>query len=418
MLRNARRLYRFIKRNFSLTAITAFFVVSLVFALASGFWVFFRFSYILLAAIPISYVWARLNLKGIDVDVNWRADRVQVGQIAEEEIEVRNFSPLPKIWLEVDDPSDLPGHNSSRAISLSANGRSKWRASIPCRRRGLYTVGPLKITSGDPFGLFHFSRSYGRVHRLLVYPLPVDLTNFWVPPANLPGEGRFRRRTHYVTPNASGVREYVPGDSFNRIHWPSTARLNRLMVKTFELDPSSDIWIMLDLEGKVQAGVEEESTEEYGVSVAASIVRYFIGANRAVGYMSYGERLDILEPERSQEHYDQILESLALAKGKGDALLYQLIAAEERRFGRHTTLVVITSSTDESWVLTLQSLLQRGVRVAVVLVEPSSFGASTNSLLVVSQLAAADITTYLVRKGDNIGSALSPASQISDSTTV
>ena len=69
-----------------------------------------------------------------------------------------------------------------------------------------------------------------------------------MPAANLPGEGRFRRRTHYVTPNASGVRPYEFGDSFNRIHWKSTARTGELMVKIFELDPASDIWLILDLE--------------------------------------------------------------------------------------------------------------------------------------------------------------------------
>jgi hypothetical protein len=53
----------------------------------------------------------------------------------------------------------------------------------------------------------------------------------------LSGGEALRRRTHYVTTNASGVRDYAPGDSFSRIHWRSTARRNRLIVKEFELDP-------------------------------------------------------------------------------------------------------------------------------------------------------------------------------------
>src|SRR5690606_33370762 len=110
-----------------------------------------------------------------------------------------------------------------------------------------------------------------------------------------PGEGRFRKRTHYVTPNASGIREYAPGDSFNRIHWPTVARTNNLMVKLFELDPASDIWIILDLEKKVQVGTGEEGTEEYAVNIAASIARYFLVANRSVGFISFGDRLFVEE---------------------------------------------------------------------------------------------------------------------------
>ena len=149
----------------------------------------------------------------------------------------------------------------------------------------------MEITTGDPFGLFRHTRTYGSAQNVLVYPRAVDLPNFLVPPANLPGEGRFRRRTHQVTPNASGVRPYEWGDSFKRIHWASTARTGELMVKVFELDPASDIWVILDLERGVHVGEGDDSTEEYGVSIAASISRFFLTANRTVGFMSYGREL-------------------------------------------------------------------------------------------------------------------------------
>jgi uncharacterized protein (DUF58 family) len=61
------------------------------------------------------------------------------------------------------------------------------------------------------------------------------------------GGDALRRRTHYITTNASGVRDYAPGDPFNRIHWKSTARKDRLIVKEFELDPLADVWLILDL---------------------------------------------------------------------------------------------------------------------------------------------------------------------------
>src|SRR5690606_19401244 len=157
--------------------------------------------------------------------------------------------------------------------------------------------GPLRVTSTDPFGLFRMVREFGGTQQILVYPPVVDLPHFQAPPANLPGEGRFRRRTHYVTPNASGIRQYAPGDAYNRIHWRSTARMGELMVKTFELDPASDIWVILDLERRVNAGRGEESTEEYGVRAAASIARHYLVSNRTVGYMSFGRDLQIIEPE-------------------------------------------------------------------------------------------------------------------------
>jgi uncharacterized protein (DUF58 family) len=179
------------------------------------------------------------------------------------------------------------------------------------------------------------------------------------------------------------------------------------MVKLFELDPASDIWIILDLEEQVQVGEGEEGTEEYAVKVAASIARYFLVANRSVGFISFGDRLFVEEAERGAQHYTRILEALALSRAKGDVPLASLINEESKRFGRHTTVVVITPSTSEEWVGALQFLTERGVKVAAVLLEPSTFGGEENSLMVFGALASSDVYTYLVRRSDNLMDAFS-----------
>jgi uncharacterized protein (DUF58 family) len=401
------RFYDFLLvRHRSLTAVSVIFVVALVCGFATGFWLLFRLAYVALAAVPLSYVWARLNLWGLEVTVERRVDRLLEGQSTEDRITVRNRSWFSKLWLEVDDPSDLPGRAVKRVVSLGARQFRSWRVSTVCTRRGLFSMGPPTVVTGDPFGLFRLTRRFGYRQRILVYPRAVELPNFYVPPAHLPGEGRFRRRTHYVTPNASGVRQYQYGDSFNRIHWPTTVRTNELMVKLFELDPASDIWVVLDLERKVHAGSGDDSTEEYAVRIAASVARYFLMANRSVGYLGLGRTFDLEDPERGARHYMRILEHLAVASAEGDSSLADLLATEARRFGRHTTVVVVTPSTDESWVLGLQSLAQRGVKVAAILLEPSTFGAAQDSLLIFGTLAAGDVFTYLVKRSDDLVRAL------------
>ncbi len=402
-------------RNFhiqrSVVVICLLLAMCVGFALATGFWLLFRLAYVLIAAVPLCYLWARFNLAGLELTVERMIDRAQVGQTTDERITVRNKSLFPKVWLEIDDPSTLPGHRPGRVVTLGGRQRRSWRTQTLLTRRGVYNVGPIAVTSGDPFGLFRMTRRYGAQSSIIVYPPFYDLPHFTVPPANLPGEGRFRKRTHYVTPNASGVRDYAAGDSFNRIHWRSTARQGKLMVKVFELDPASDIWIALDLQQSVQAGSGDESTEEYGVKVAASVARHFLNANRNVGFINFGERLEIVEVERGGQQLTHILEALAVSRAQGDVPIGDLLNVEGKRFGRHTTLVVITPSVDEAWVMSLLQLTQRGVKVAVVLLEASTFGGQSNALMVVSALAAADIWTYLVKRGDNLSSSLSPSGE-------
>ena len=395
-----------IRRHLSLTVLGLIFFVCLMSALSTGFWLPARLAYVVLLSIPVAYFWARANTRDLQVTVERPQDRLQEGQEFQERITVKNLSWLTKLWLEVEDPSDMPGYSARQVITLGPRESRTWRTSTLCRLRGLFSVGPVRITTGDPFGFFRYTNTYGRPQHVLVYPRATELPNFYVPPANLPGEGRFRRRTHYVTPNASGVREYEPGDSFNRIHWPTTARTNQLMVKLFELDPASDIWVVLDLDKSVQVGEGEEGTEEYAVRLAASIARFFLVANRSVGFISYGNRLFVENAERGAQHFTRILEALALSRAVGDVPLGTLITEEGKRFGRHTTVVVVTPSTSEDWVASLQFLAERGVKVAAVLLEPSTFGGSENALMVFGSLAASDVYTYLVRRSDDLITAL------------
>ena len=403
MLETLREAWEFFgRKHLSLTIISILFAFCLLAALATGFWLPTRLAYVILLGLPVAWLWARLNSRGLQVTVERPVDRLQEGQEFFERITIKNSSWLGKLWLEVDDPCNMPGYNAKQVLTLGPRESRSWRMHTLCRLRGLYTIGPLTITTSDPFGFFSHKVTYGRTSSVLIYPRATELPNFYVPPANLPGEGRFRKRTHYVTPNASGIRDYAPGDSFNRIHWPTVARTNNLMVKLFELDPASDIWIILDLEKSVQVGEGEEGTEEYAVKVAASIARYFLVANRSVGFISFGDRLFVEEAERGAQHYTRILEALALSRAEGDVPLAALINEESKRFGRHTTVVVITPSTSEDWVGAMQFLTERGVKVAAVLLEPSTFGGEENSLMVFGTLAASDVYTYLVRRSDNL----------------
>jgi len=233
-----------------------------------------------------------------------------------------------------------------------------------------------------------------------------------------------RRRTHYVTTNVSGVRDYFPGDSFNRIHWPSTARTGRLIVKEFELDPTADVWLFLDMEGAAQADrlwqdeADESlrpwsgrsalvpSTEEYAVSLAASLARHFLARNRAVGLIAFGQSREALPPDRSERQLTKIMETLAVIRAVGTVPLAQIIAAEGRGLGRNTSVVVITPSDDLRWVDSLRDLRRRGIRGIGVVLDTATFGRPTATDAVLAGLRQNGIRSYRVREGDSLAAAL------------
>ena len=405
--------------------VLALLILALVGAQATGRALWFNLAYLLIAVLLVSYFWAWTNVNNLQIVRQTRSQRSQVGEVAEERFLVRNRSILPKLWVEVRDHSDLPEHHASWVVSSLGARRSRgWAVRTVCRKRGRFTLGPLTLTSSDPFGLFENRKRIGATSSIVVYPLAVDLPHFNLPSGELPGGGAMRRRTHYVTTNVSGVRDYFPGDSFNRIHWPSTARTGRLIVKEFELDPTADVWLILDMEGSVQADRmwQEQpdqasrlwaerpalvpSTEEYAVSLAASLAKHFLARSRAVGLIAYGQSRESLPPDRSDRQLSKIMETLAVIRAVGTVPLAQIIAAEGRGLGRNTSVVVITPSDDLRWVDSLRDLRRRGIRGLAVVLDTASFGRPTATDAVLAGLEQNGIRSYRVREGDSLAAAL------------
>jgi uncharacterized protein (DUF58 family) len=347
----------------------------------------------------VTYGWARLSVKGVEVERLPGPERTQVGHVLEERFEVRNESRLPKGWIELRELSDLPYHEGTTVVGMPAYSNYVWKAQTLCQRRGRYLMGPLVLTSGDPFGLFQRQRVLGDRHAVMVYPATTELPNFVLASANLPGEGNVRRRTPYLTPSATTVRDYVHGDSLNRIHWPSTARQRRLMVKEFELDPVSDVWLVLDLQSKVQAGEGEESTEEYAIAAVASIAKWCLDHGRPVGLLAYGEQRHALPPIRGSMQLGRLLEALTLMKAQGTTPLAEVLRSESFFFGTQSTVLAVTPSTEPEWVDELRALERSGLQPSAVVLEAESFGSRANSELVLSSLGASRVPTYQLRKG-------------------
>jgi uncharacterized protein (DUF58 family) len=405
-------------------------LVCLIGALVTGRDLFYNLVYLWVAVIVIAGVWTWTAINRIRISRHTRALRAQVGRPLEERLAVRNTGAFPKLWLEVRDHSDLPGHEASLVVDSLAPGRERvWVVRSLCRERGRFRLGPLSLTSGDPFGLFQVTRQVPQTTNIVVYPMTFDLPDFTLPLGPMPGGDALRRRTHYVTANASGVRDYAPGDSFNRIHWRSTARRDRLIVKEFELDPLSDIWIFLDGDRDVQVhqaparksetetpaplwvGSRETvtlpaSSEEYGVSVAATLAQYFVRHDRTVGLITYGRGREIVQPDRGERQLTKMLETLAVFRAEGRVHLADALSIESQQLPRWSTLIIVTSASDTNWVLAAQSLRRHGLRVVAVVVDAASFGGYTQSG-VVEALWSAGIPAFRIKQGDDIVSALS-----------
>ncbi len=403
-------------------------LVSVIAGVVSGESIYLRLAYIWAALLSVSWIWSWQILKGIEIERKARATRAQVGHIFEEKIELDNLGRLPRLWLAVNDNSSLPDSAGSRLLPLIEPHRGRtYLSRTRLLQRGVFPLGPTSLESGDPFGLFPVERIIPASESLLVYPLLVDIHDFPNPAGILPGGEALRRRTPQVTPNAAGIREYAPGDPLNRIHWLSTARRNRLMTKEFELDPQAEVWIFLDASETGQAALpfswprktKEDlwkhkfeyslppSTEEYSVSVAASLARYYLRLGRSLGFVASGQTLTMIPPDRGGRQLGKILESLALLRAEGLLPIWGLVDIQAQHLARGSTIVLITHSVEKEVVLATDLLARRGLRPIVVLIDAGSFNGPEGTDEIAEGLKYMRIPLRVVRRDDDLSNTIS-----------
>lgn len=409
------------------------FLIALVGALSTGRSLWWAFGGTLFMLIVIPVAWAWLGVHWLRISRRTFPRVAQVGQTLEEEFRLTNLSRIPKLWVEVRDQSTLPGHYASRVVSLIRGRQWRgWRVKTRCERRGRYALGPLVVYSGDPLGICQIQRRLDIVHTILVYPATFDLRDFPLPTTFLTGGDALRRRTPYVTTNAAGVRDYVTGDSMNRIHWPTSARRQRLVVKEFELDPISDVWVALDLFAGAHFGLDEDddesalverlppttgdevpemvrlppNTEEYAVSIAASVARHFLQQDRVVGLIAYGAHRQVIPGERGERQLTKIMETLSVVRAHGQIPFDRVLGVESVMLTRGSALIAISAWPDTAWALAVQQIVHSGVRVVAIVLDSQSFGAAQTSEDVIAALANSGAVVRVVRCGAHIPRAI------------
>lgn len=423
--------------------VTALFFASLAAAAASGDQLFFNLTYLWGGLLLLAFVWSKLSLRGITLERHTGSARAQVGHLLREEFVLINKGRLPKLWIDVRDmtefpgyratsltglglfgPSDLVGHSgSSVVVGLGPGERWAWTARTVCTQRGRFALGPTEIHGGDPFGLFPSSIRLPASQHVVVLPAIFPVRRYPVPTGRLPGGEALRQRTHQVTPNAAGIRDYRPGDSLNRIHWRSTAKWDRLIAKEFEFDPLADVWLVVDAARAAQHGPVEEDgrptearfaagpdaarqpigiTTEYAVTLAASLAFHFTERERGVGLIAHGRARHVVQPERGQSQLYRLLETLAVLNAEGEHAVDEVLKIEAGLIPRGATVILITADVNPALDTVARELLRVGKTPDFILLDAKSFGGPLGSRALARTLRRSGLRAWLVQRGDHL----------------
>ncbi|NPV71439.1 MAG: DUF58 domain-containing protein [Firmicutes bacterium] len=335
-----------------------------------------------------AYSWGKISLKRVSYNKEIHPLRTFPGEPATLTITLENHKLLPITWLQMEEdvPEDLilkggrlgihyiPGRKRLLSfVSLGYYERVRRQYEIRFPRRGYYSLGPARLTCGDPFGFCKETLALKDTTHLIVYPRILPLEALGLPARRPLGDTRVSDRLLQDPSFVAGIRDYDPSDSFKRIHWKATARTGSLQVKVYEprAETCTAVFLNAATYDPPWLGLDVDLLDQ-AITVAASVFslclenRYVAGifSNGCVAGTGTGLKIP---PSRSPEMLEEGLAALAKMHGPSGSIC-TLLDSEVPGLPPGCGVVLVTGFTNEELRDSILAARDTGRQVIVLLV--------------------------------------------------
>jgi uncharacterized protein (DUF58 family) len=323
--------------------------------------------------------WSHYALRGLSGKIGISHDRAFPGEEIELTFELSSRGlPLPWLETEIELPYRLVTGKRSlspytwerlRWVTALAHGQViTWKHTVEAKARGDYRLGPLRLRSGDMFGLFSRELVLPHFQSLLVYPRIFPLSKLNLPLRALLGEKATPRSIYEDISRVAGARDYRYDDSFKHIHWKASAAHGKLQTRHYESSTSLSLLLILD----VHSFPEEDEDFERAVSTVASLAYEAERQGFAVGLMTNSEPEAQIPIGSGRTQLMKILEALARITAKSQVSLFQQMDKFRTIFPMGATLVVVTHTTTPALRNLARQLKQDGRSLLCVSIEQAT----------------------------------------------
>lgn len=366
----------------------------------------------LLLAVGFTRTWAGFARSPATVRYTWAPQPAEEGERVRLRIEALRASRVPVGSLVV---RGRLGRLGGHAVKLRGHGRHA-TADLDLGRlpRGRFRLSDVTLELGDHLGLHAITlplEADGTV--VLVHPRLAELGALFSDAGRYGADGRrllLRRSAGF---DFHSVREHEQGDSLRRVHWPTSAKRGRLMVKELEDSPRDAVVVLLDCDPAGAAGSPPGSSFDQAVRAAGSILDAYARRGRDVALLTNGSdralvRVRALDPDRRAA-----LDALAAAEPDALHPLAHMLRHGQPAALRTEELAVVTSNLDARAVDALLGAAQHRLVSVAWIDAPSFVGKPTRAAPGLLRLAGSGIPVAVVRAGDDLAAALDlPASQV------
>lgn len=280
----------------------------------------------------------------------------------------------PNLLLNAIVSDAVHGLGVARFAAATLGAPAVARYEVHCRSRGIYAVGPAEITLTDPFGLSERHLRAGATDRLVVYPRIEPLRG-------LPEVRGLDPAIHSARPTFAPhggedfftLREYQVGDDLRRVHWPSSAKRDSLVIKQLEVPWQARALVLLDVRAERYPVLEDF---ERAVRGAASVVTHL----HAGGFSPELWTAQGSAGPRPGSRYQQAMDTLATVRPRPRLDHDRTLARLRRKGIGGGALVFVTGNPDEGALSTVRMLGRDFSRTIVMVVGAAGDGSVETSL--------------------------------------
>jgi uncharacterized protein (DUF58 family) len=370
-----------------------------------------------LVALPVlAWLWVRMSARPTELRRRTgHRELVEGGRVAVE-VEVRaEGGPLPARAHMAERVGDL----GLRDVPLQRRGHVlRGRYALDPAPRGRYRLEAAELVVDDPLGLAETRVTMDRVDTLLVYPRVFTLDGLFTDSGSAGGdEGRalLHRTAGY---DLHSIREFQQGESLRRVHWRSTAKRRRLMVKELTDMPRDESAVLLDCDRSGDVGSPGHSSFDAQVRAAASLLNRMVERGQRCSLVIHEQALRRIRIQAGGGEWGTALAALAAVRATAERPLSAMVrealgatgAAEAVDAAR---LYVVTATLSPALATRLMGLRSARRDVAVVWVDAPSYAGvqrvpgETDAASL--QLARAGMSVARVRADDDLAAVLSAA---------
>jgi uncharacterized protein (DUF58 family) len=236
---------------------------------------------------------------------------------------------------------------------------------LKCHHRGAYELERLQGASCFPAGLFKSGKKVRQSDRLLVYPRVTMLESLDIPHSRNYQPGGIAVASHVGdSTEFLGTREWRRGDRLRDIHWPSSARVGRLITKEFREEYFVRLAVVLDVEAR---SARSEKQLEHAISLTAGITDALCRMEYVVDIFAAGTDVYHFQAGRALAYFENILEILACLEScrRLDTSALEAVLVPETN--RLSAVILVMMDWNPERARLVQQLKSHGVAVRVLL---------------------------------------------------